>query len=173
MRKVASLNPDPKSARAAAWAGLWLACLAALLSWTAGVSPAHTAKSMARRHAAIFDMPLRMLAYFVACLITLRARAHAAPRTHRARFNDPRTTSGSSMRAHLRPLLRLMRNAHGAYDLTRIAALVRCPEPAIALMIRALRRGLTRRRPILPRKPRAQTPPTQTEAAAPAPTDTS
>ncbi len=140
MHTRTSPRPSFNPARIAAWARLWLKCIAALLTCAAHLLP----PSLQRR-LPVLDLPARVLARHVARLIFLCAIVQAAPPKRRA------PPAAATIRALLRAgVQRHLVNSDGAFDLAQIARLCASPEPAIADMVIALERGLTRRTPILP-----------------------
>jgi hypothetical protein len=134
-------RPNLNPARITHLARLWLRCIAALLTCAAHLLP-----PALQRRLPVLDLPRTVLARHVARLILLCAIFQAtAPKTR-----APQTPA--MLRAILRAgAQRHLTNAHGAYDLAKIARTCANPERAIAHMIAALERGLTRRAPILPR----------------------
>ena len=135
-------RPKPNPDRLAGWARLWLSCIATLLTCAAHLlPPAH------RRRLPLLNLPRTMLAGFVTRLILLCAltSATAPSKTAAPQPGELRAILRAGMRKHLK-------NAHGALDLARIAHTCANPDAAIADMIAALERRLTKRTPILARE---------------------
>jgi hypothetical protein len=134
-------RPSFNPARITRLARLWLKCIAALLTCAAHLLP-----PALQRRLPVLDLPRSVLARHVARLILLCAIFQATPPKTRA----PQTPA--MLRAILRAgAQRHLTNAHGAFDLAKIARTCANPACAISDMVAALERGLTRRAPILPR----------------------
>ena len=135
-------RPTPIRARHAAWARLWLACLAAVLSCTADWLSASN-----RRRLPILGLPRVVLARFVARLIFLCAIARIPPPRlppHGHRRGKPVAgTINAALRAGAQ---RHLVGADGRYDLGKIGRTCANPEAAIADMIAVIKSGLRRRR---------------------------
>lgn len=135
-------HPAKVQPRHAVWARLWLACLRALFSIEAMLSPCQ------QRRAAILWLPLRVLTRFIAQLLFLASATAPVWRMHRF-YNVAPLKRASPARILMRAILRELRLRRADGDqFTAIARVLAAPHVAIAIVRALLGRCFNRRRAV-------------------------